>query len=131
MKEPDISVGSMNPTVRRKLVGILGLLSSDHAGERAAAGLLATRLLRTAGITWSDVIPEKSDQAGPASVPSRSRSSLIDWLADLAVCQRNIAALSAWEQNFVRCLAAITTPSRKQRASMREIADGLRARGRA
>jgi hypothetical protein len=38
-----------------RLVRILGMLGSEHEGERANAGLLGTRMLRAAGLTWGDV----------------------------------------------------------------------------
>ena len=39
-------------TLFRKVAGMLG---SDHAGERAAAALKATAILKAAGKTWADV----------------------------------------------------------------------------
>lgn len=36
---------------------ILGLLGSDHDGERSAAALKATAMLKAAGVTWADVGP--------------------------------------------------------------------------
>jgi hypothetical protein len=48
--------------VSAKLVKVLGMLSSDHAGERDNAAKLATRLLKESGLTWYDVLdvdPEK------------------------------------------------------------------------
>lgn len=115
----------MSPAERRRLVGVLGLLASDQDGERAAAGLLATRLLRSAGVTWDEVIPEKLRQVGD-STPAPA-----GWRADLALAQRHVRFLRAWEQNFVSGLAGFTAPSRKQQAILREIGDSLRARGHA
>lgn len=115
----------MTPTERRRLVGVLGLLASDQDGERAAAGLLATRLLRSAGATWEEVIPEKSGQLGH-SIPTPS-----GWRTDLALTQRQVRFLRAWEQNFVSSLVTVRAPSQKQQAILREIAGSLRARGRA
>lgn len=40
----------------RKLAKILDRLASDQAGERAAAGLIASRILREAGANWNDVL---------------------------------------------------------------------------
>ena len=42
----------MTRSERLKLVRILGMLGSDHEGERAAAGLAAHRLVQRAGTTW-------------------------------------------------------------------------------
>jgi hypothetical protein len=43
----------MTPAERKKLIRILGLLGSDHAGERAAAALKAHKLVEAAGLDWS------------------------------------------------------------------------------
>jgi hypothetical protein len=39
-----------------RLVRILGLLGSDHAGERANAALAAHRLVKSSGRSWSDLL---------------------------------------------------------------------------
>jgi hypothetical protein len=48
------------PTLDRasaeRLIKLLGLLASPFEGERAAAGLKATELLRARKLTWGDVI---------------------------------------------------------------------------
>lgn len=62
----------MTPELRRRLIGCLGMLASSHDGERAAAGLLACRLLKSAGVTWDEVIPER---------PLVARASE-DWVPD-------------------------------------------------
>ena len=52
---------------RDRLARLLGLLGSDFDGEVANAGRLADKLVRSAGLTWPDVI-------APALPPPRSRS---------------------------------------------------------
>jgi hypothetical protein len=39
-----------------KLIGVLGMLGSEHAGERAAAALLVERLRVKLGKQWQDLI---------------------------------------------------------------------------
>jgi len=39
-----------------KLAKFAGMLTSDHEGEIAVAARMATRILREAGITWSDLV---------------------------------------------------------------------------
>jgi hypothetical protein len=39
-----------------RLIKLLGMLGSRHDGERASAALMADRLVREHGLTWSDVI---------------------------------------------------------------------------
>jgi hypothetical protein len=48
--------GALDPAKADRLAKILGLLGSDHDGERAAAGLKADQLLRESGLTWREVI---------------------------------------------------------------------------
>lgn len=43
-------------TIARQAAKLLGMLGSDHAGERDAAGLAAHRLRQQAGITWSALL---------------------------------------------------------------------------
>jgi hypothetical protein len=45
----------------RKLAKILGLLGSDQMGERAAAALLATKMLKEANKSWYDLLNVKED----------------------------------------------------------------------
>jgi hypothetical protein len=46
----------LNAADRGKLAAILGRLGSDHAGERDAAALTATRFIGSKGMTWADVL---------------------------------------------------------------------------
>lgn len=93
----------MNGAERTRLIGVLGMLGSDHVGERASAGLLATRLLKTAGLTWADVVLPDSPASllgGRCSEPdlrdgSMSRETCEDLLRD------NMACLTAWEIDFL------------------------------
>ena|SRR5712671_5916708 len=41
---------------RQKLVRVLGMLGSDHDGERASAARMATQMLREAELTWDHVV---------------------------------------------------------------------------
>ncbi len=49
-------VATMRSADRAKLIHILGLLSSEHAGERAAAGLAAHKLLASLGLNWDQAL---------------------------------------------------------------------------
>ena len=113
----------MTSAERRKLIGVLGRLGSDHDGERAAAGLLASRMLKSAGVTWDELLTAGAYFAAPRSSPS-------GWRGDLAVCQRHRSFLRPWEQDFVGSVATRATLSQKQRFVLSEMADGLRARGK-
>jgi hypothetical protein len=58
-----------------RLIRILGMLGSDHDGERAAAALAADRLVRGSGCSWSDLL-------APARVSRPVRAQSMDPLAD-------------------------------------------------
>lgn len=97
-----------------RLAKILGMLGSDHAGERSAAGLAAHRLLQEHRLTWRDVI------AAPAIVPTmpgvRSwRSTESDWqkMARFAWARRDL--LNSRDQDFVRSMLNWRDPSERQK----------------
>jgi hypothetical protein len=49
-------MSGLNSTERVRLIKILGKLGSEFPNERAAAGLLATRLLKERGLSWDAVV---------------------------------------------------------------------------
>jgi len=121
----------LTPTERNKLVGILGLLGSDHDGERAAAGLLASRLLRDRGLCWDDLILAGvgvRQAAGGAS--AGTHSAWPPGQDNLVLCLRWLGELSPWEVGFVTDLRRKRRPlTPAQAAKLAQIADALRARG--
>ena len=46
----------VTPAERERLARILGMLGSEHAGERAAAGLQAEAFRKKHGLTWADLL---------------------------------------------------------------------------
>ena len=103
----------LNPETAERLAKILGMLGSDHAGERSAAGLAAHRLLREQRLTWRDVIVAPS--ASSVSPRIRSwRSTESDWqrMARFAWARRDL--LSPKDQEFVRSMLNWRDPSEKQ-----------------
>jgi hypothetical protein len=50
----------MTPTDRQRLAAILGMLGSNHAGERAAAGLQAEAFRNKHGLTWDQLVSGKT-----------------------------------------------------------------------
>jgi hypothetical protein len=50
-----------------RLAKVLARLGSDHDGERAAAGLLASRMVREAGLTWDQLLAPvtRGDKVAP------------------------------------------------------------------
>ncbi len=54
---------------RERLVRILGRLGSDHAGERAAAGLHAEAFRRKHRLTWEELLNGPPLKVAPAPPP--------------------------------------------------------------
>ena len=115
--------GALSPAERNRLVGILGLLASPFDGERAAAGLLATRMLRACGLSWDGLI---GGQDAPPHQPTRPG----DTAADLTLCRRHVATLNPWQARFVAGIVQQRQGlSPAQRSKLAETARELRARG--
>ncbi|APT48395.1 hypothetical protein BSA145_21245 (plasmid) [Bacillus safensis] len=62
----------LSPTQRAKLVKICGRLGSNHDGERAAAALLASRLLTEAGLDWEQVLSASAIEPFQAATEDRN-----------------------------------------------------------
>ena len=111
---------------RRRLAGVLARLASDHAGEREAAALLATRLVKDRNATWLDVLQPEPLSHKPGAADPRHNA---DPGSDLALCQRHIGRLTAWEREFVWSLAQTRRRSPNQTRKLAQIADALRKNG--
>jgi len=115
---------------RNRLVAILGRLGSDYDGERAAAGLLAARLLRDRGLCWDDLILTGGGVQRVPGIAQEERSTWPPGQDNLVLCLRWLGELSSWEVGFVTDLRRkrrLLTPA--QTAKLAQIADALRARG--
>lgn len=97
---------SMSPADLTKLAGVLGMLGSDHAGERDNAARLANRLVRGKGLEWADLL---APSALPQTVlqPNTTQPSYYPshgWQAELHACLSRPDLLSIWEVDFCRTL---------------------------
>lgn len=117
---------ALNSDDRRRLAGVLARLSSDHAGEREAAALLASRIVRDRDMTWLDVLQAGSptQKAGAANPHHNAASG-----SDLALSLRHLGQLNGWEQQFVRSMATVMRRTPGQARKLAEIADALRKNG--
>ncbi len=79
-----------DPRLADRLAKICGMFGSAHDGERAAAAALADNLIRSAGLTWHDVI---NLSPKPPSV---------DWQIKVERCR--IGRLWPREQQFIETL---------------------------
>jgi hypothetical protein len=120
----------LSPAERNRLVAILGRLGSDYDGERASAGLLASRLLRDRGLCWDDLILAS---AGVRQASGGTQSGHSAWPPghdNLVLCLRWLGELSPWEVGFITDLRRKRRPlTPAQAAKLAQIADALRARG--
>jgi hypothetical protein len=109
-----------------RLVKMLGMLGSDHAGERAAAALKATQALKDMGWTWEDVVrnlqggQEPRKGASRVETPAPDDEVVVDAFrrrygapkpgAHVDMCERLVEAhraqLSDWELSFLLSLTA-------------------------
>ena len=98
---------ALPPERRVRLTKLLGLLGSDHVGERANAGAMADKLLREAGLTWESLLngaaerkpPPAYDpwELSPPPTPYWRKVTPLILVGD---------GLTAWERNFLEGLLA-------------------------
>jgi len=103
---------------RSKLAKLLGMLGSDHGGERDAAALAAVRLVKAAGLTWAQIL---------ATAPVKREPLFSTWRATCAELAKRPGDLRAWERKFIADLPAFPRISSKQRYILAEISDRVLA----
>ena len=109
---------------RVHLAKLLGMLGSDHAGERDNAARAAHRLVQQHGITWYDVVTHPPSDTDPDTDLIRG-----DWRRTVTACSRYPHLLNRWEAGFLSGLPRFPRLSCKQRAILLKIAVRLRACG--
>ena len=55
-RDPQGFAAADDPALADKFIKLLGMLSSEHAGERANAIAAAERLRKQYGVTWRDIV---------------------------------------------------------------------------
>ncbi len=114
-------VTALSSADRTKLAKLLGLLASNHAGERDAAALAACRFVQSRKLTWSDVVK-------PTAI-EKKLPELGTWRQTVAQCLQRPGALRQWELGFLRDLPGFRRLSTKQRYVLKEIADRVLGEG--
>jgi hypothetical protein len=109
---------ALQPKLADRLSRILGMLGSDYDGERAAAGLKATQLLREAGLTWDDLVR-------PSAAPAPPPEPLGFRMRAMQALTRG-ALLTDWERGFLASIARQGRPlSPRQRSVLVRIEERL------
>jgi hypothetical protein len=92
----------LEPATADRLAKILGLLGSDHDGERAAAAAKADQLIRGLGLTWRDIV---APPIAPQTPRIRAwRSGETDWQRMARFCHARQGQLSLRDRDFVRTM---------------------------
>src|SRR5262249_51995721 len=94
----------LDPRSTERLTKLLGMLGSDHAGERAAAGSKANALVREHGLTWADVIftPAGNDRHDNSFHKYQKQDERPDdWRTMRDYCARRPGLLRSREHEFI------------------------------
>jgi hypothetical protein len=101
----------LDPQALDRLVKLLGMLGSAHAGERSAAGLKANELVRGMGLTWSEVFTRimsapatdsrNNGRNGGGGRHNSHNSGDDDWRTMREFCARHSGRLRPRELEFV------------------------------
>ena len=104
---------NLSPKLRRRLVQLCGMLGSDFAGERASAALLVTRLLKTANLTWEEVIREVG-KPHPHHQPPPQQHRRPTPAAVAEFCLERGLTWNRWEWQFLQSMRRRTRATEKQ-----------------
>src|SRR5262245_64972779 len=109
-------MSALDPCIADRLAKLLGMLGSDHDGERASAARKADQLVREHGLRWPDVIASSSS----STMADSSIEELIDFALD-----HGKHRLTAWEEGFLRGIGGRQHLTKKQINKLRDIAENV------
>jgi hypothetical protein len=113
--------------VADKLAKVMGLFASDSAGERDAAVVRATAVLRSNGLAWADlVLLAVKASATPQPLPAPQEAPHVV-TARWALAFRH--QLNERERKFLNSVLRLKALTPRQRAWLEVIADELRQGG--
>ena len=100
----------LQPDYRDRLVKLLGMLGSDHDGERATAARMVEEHRRKCGLSWHEIVipaPAEETRAPPGEQKARKprKPSAPAWQAKAKDVMRSASA-TEWERNFALGLLA-------------------------
>jgi hypothetical protein len=120
-------VAPPDPAVVDRLRKLLGMLGSDHEGERATAGKMADTLLRQHKLTWADVVGADSKGAAPRVRTWHEASGFREQAAE---CLAWPEVLTDWETEFLRSISGRWHLTPRQRHFLDRIVSKVRAYAR-
>ena len=124
------AIVEFSPADRTRLVALLSRLASDFEGERAAAGLLANRIVQDRHLSWEGLLVAAHAAQQPRAPDTQRPWAPRNWRTDLEFCRRHLHWLTSWETDFVLSVAVRRTSlTPNQISTIASIADKLRGRG--
>lgn len=97
---------------RDRLVKLLGMTGSSHAGEAGNAAQMAGRLLKEHNLTWDDVIVCVMPEGGRASYRSRyDRTPPKAFNEAARIVFETCDDLTSIERAFIKQMRSIRTPT--------------------
>jgi hypothetical protein len=101
---------------REKLAAVLARLESPYDGERATAGLLASQMIRKAGLSWREVVDPPKAQARRQwqPQPEEPAQDELAWRDMVTACLARPQRLTGWELRFLANLSSRRSLSVKQ-----------------
>ena len=121
------AAAALTPAFADKLVKVLGMLGSDHDGEVAAAGRRADAMVKSAGLSWGDVIARAVPKPEPPQPPQRRWRRTTSPSDTAALCLLWSEVLTDWETNFCRSIVGRRRISAKQTAVLERLARKVEA----
>lgn len=119
---------AVDPALRHRLARLLGMLGSEYDSEALNAARLADRLVRSSGLSWSEVL------SLPAPDPRSDDDAFADWPGGwrgaCAFVLRQ-GTLNEFERTFcTKITGYVGEASPKQQAVLRRLLDRAVAEGR-
>ena len=123
-------MADLSSSERARLASICGMLTSSHAGERAAAALKATEFLQARGLTWREALDQAEARIVYLPMPAYRQpdpapaSKLQETIAQLMRCPEQ---LSEWEHSFLASLRRQRRTTPKQATILKRLVDRMKA----
>jgi hypothetical protein len=107
----------LSPADIDKLEKLLNMFASEYVGERAAAALMAHKMIHSLGLTWRDLL-------APAQTEPKRVEAWQGWRLEVLACQ---GALTDWERSFARDIGELDKLSPKQAQTLSRLLQKCRA----